>query len=113
MYPTHTQLLAKWSSPSIGDQRATEWRRKQCSLAPREEAWSSVSVFGRARLGWQPPRESQASIYVKTFEDFSDLAGISTTQGSPWQGSYMEFEGKKKQNFYTYFMSQRKVVVFL
>ena len=23
MYPTHTQLLAKWSSPSIGDQRAT------------------------------------------------------------------------------------------
>ena len=23
MYPAHTQLLAKWSSPSIGDQRAT------------------------------------------------------------------------------------------
>ena len=23
MYPTHTQLLAKWSSPSIGDRRAT------------------------------------------------------------------------------------------
>ena len=25
MYPTHTQLLAKWSSPSIGDRRATGW----------------------------------------------------------------------------------------
>ena len=23
MYPAHTQLVAKWSSPSIGDQRAT------------------------------------------------------------------------------------------
>ena len=23
MYPAHTQLLAKWSSPSIGDRRAT------------------------------------------------------------------------------------------
>ena len=23
MYPTHTQLVAKWSSPSIGDQPAT------------------------------------------------------------------------------------------
>ena len=26
MYPAHTQLLAKWSSPSIGDQRATGCR---------------------------------------------------------------------------------------
>ena len=25
MYPAHTQLVAKWSSPSIGDQRATGW----------------------------------------------------------------------------------------
>ena len=25
MYPANTQLLAKWSSPSIGDQRATGW----------------------------------------------------------------------------------------
>ena len=25
MYPAHTQLLAKWSSPSIGDRRATGW----------------------------------------------------------------------------------------
>ena len=48
-------------------------------------------------------------IYVETFEEFSDLAGVSTTQGSPWQGSYMEFEGKKKQNFCTYFRSWRKV----
>ena len=23
MYPAHTQLVAEWSSPSIGDQRAT------------------------------------------------------------------------------------------
>ena len=25
MYPAHTQLLAKCSSPSIGDRRATGW----------------------------------------------------------------------------------------
>ena len=25
MYPAHTQLMAKCSSPSIGDQRATGW----------------------------------------------------------------------------------------
>ena len=28
MYPAHTQLVAKWSSPSIGDQRATGWAMK-------------------------------------------------------------------------------------
>ena len=28
MYPANTQLLAKWSSPSIGDQRATGWEQK-------------------------------------------------------------------------------------
>ena len=26
MYPAYTQLVAKWSSPSIGDRRATGWR---------------------------------------------------------------------------------------
>ena len=25
MYPAYTQLVAKWSSPSIGDARATGW----------------------------------------------------------------------------------------
>ena len=30
MYPAHTQLLAKWSSPSIGDQRATGWGSHRC-----------------------------------------------------------------------------------
>ena len=39
MYPAHTQLVAKWSSPSIGDQRATGCTDKssllKCSkLAP-------------------------------------------------------------------------------
>ena len=28
MYPAHTQLVAKWSSPSIVDQRATGWTMK-------------------------------------------------------------------------------------
>ena len=40
MYPAHTQLVAKWSSPSIGDQRATGWQGdEQC-----EHFWTTLPV---------------------------------------------------------------------
>ena len=32
MYPAHTQPVAKWSSPSIGDQRATGWMSQQVRI---------------------------------------------------------------------------------
>ena len=35
MYPAHTQLLAKWSSPSIGDRRATGCKKRR-DMARRE-----------------------------------------------------------------------------
>ena len=42
MYPAHTQLVAKWSSPSIGDQRAM-------GCAPTD--FSTVEVFDDKNAG--------------------------------------------------------------
>ena len=56
MYPAHTQLLAKWSSPSIGDQRATGWR---------DEASVEVGCDqGEQIAGVHPPPLTQVGVQV-------------------------------------------------
>ena len=45
MYPAHTQLLAKWSSPSIGDQPATGWDLQQFFNCNKEAQIFSAFIF--------------------------------------------------------------------
>ena len=55
MYPAHTQLLAKWSSPSIGDQRATGCLDNDHIFCP--DLWRLVLAFGE--LPGIPPLDSK------------------------------------------------------
>ena len=57
MYPAHTQLLAKWSSPSIGDRRATG-----CMVAWEDYFilnWYLLSYLGGVG-GWRKQRDDRA-----------------------------------------------------
>ena len=49
MYPAHTQLVAKWSFPSIGDQRATGCERK-----PRSDVYQYITSAMTPRMKTRP-----------------------------------------------------------
>ena len=75
MYPAHTQLVAKWSSPSIGDQRATG-----CPISPTHIL---INFFSKVTNSLILPLQRDNSIPSRPVEE---LVQCSRIHCGPVQG---------------------------
>ena len=75
MYPAHTQLVAKCSSPSIGDQRATGWVVVRAGGRQDVRAGGWQEGVGELRLGDFPLHFRLLCLVTVVLEPDLDLCG--------------------------------------